>query len=118
MPEKIPATVVTGFLGAGKTSLIRHLVENAGGRRLALVINEFKSPVVTAIYVGSLLLIGMHLWHGISSALVTMGGYSPRYKKLVAFIGYGFTILIVGGFISIPVFIYSGVLGIQGPPTH
>jgi cobalamin biosynthesis protein CobW len=38
---KIPATIVTGFLGAGKTSLIRHLVANAGGRRLALVINEF-----------------------------------------------------------------------------
>lgn len=41
MPEKIPATVVTGFLGAGKTSLVRHLVRNAGGRRLALVVNEF-----------------------------------------------------------------------------
>jgi cobalamin biosynthesis protein CobW len=39
--NRIPATVVTGFLGAGKTSLIRHLVENAGGRRIALVINEF-----------------------------------------------------------------------------
>jgi cobalamin biosynthesis protein CobW len=38
---KIPATVVTGFLGAGKTSLLRHLVRNAEGRRLALVINEF-----------------------------------------------------------------------------
>ncbi|MEO9901179.1 MAG: GTP-binding protein, partial [Nisaea sp.] len=32
MTEKIPATVITGFLGAGKTSLIRHLVENNGGR--------------------------------------------------------------------------------------
>lgn len=38
---RIPVTVVTGFLGAGKTSLIRHLLENAGGRRLALIINEF-----------------------------------------------------------------------------
>lgn len=38
---KIPATVITGFLGAGKTTLIRHLIEHAGGRRLALVINEF-----------------------------------------------------------------------------
>ncbi|MFO1035617.1 MAG: cobalamin biosynthesis protein CobW [Geminicoccaceae bacterium] len=38
---KIPATVITGFLGAGKTSLIRHLIENANGRRIALVINEF-----------------------------------------------------------------------------
>ena len=38
---KIPATVVTGFLGAGKTSLIRHLLETANGRRIALIINEF-----------------------------------------------------------------------------
>ncbi|MEM1266082.1 MAG: cobalamin biosynthesis protein CobW [Pseudomonadota bacterium] len=41
MTPKIPATVVTGFLGAGKTTLIRHLLENAGGRRIALIINEF-----------------------------------------------------------------------------
>ncbi|MEQ8965364.1 MAG: cobalamin biosynthesis protein CobW [Azospirillaceae bacterium] len=38
---KVPATVVTGFLGAGKTTLIRHLLTNAGGRRIALVVNEF-----------------------------------------------------------------------------
>ena len=38
---KIPATVVTGFLGAGKTTLIRHLLENARGRRIALIVNEF-----------------------------------------------------------------------------
>jgi cobalamin biosynthesis protein CobW len=38
---KIPATIITGFLGAGKTSLVRHLVENANGTRIALVINEF-----------------------------------------------------------------------------
>jgi cobalamin biosynthesis protein CobW len=37
---KIPATIVTGFLGAGKTSLVRHLIEQ-GGRRLAILINEF-----------------------------------------------------------------------------
>ncbi len=38
---KIPATVITGFLGAGKTTLIRNLLQNAGGRRIALIINEF-----------------------------------------------------------------------------
>ncbi len=41
MTQKIPATVVTGFLGAGKTTLIRHLLENSNGRRIALIINEF-----------------------------------------------------------------------------
>jgi cobalamin biosynthesis protein CobW len=39
--EKIPVTIVTGFLGSGKTTLIRHVLEHAGGRRLALIINEF-----------------------------------------------------------------------------
>lgn len=38
---KIPATVITGFLGAGKTTLIRHLINRAGGTRLAILINEF-----------------------------------------------------------------------------
>ncbi len=41
MSGKIPATVVTGFLGAGKTTLIQNLLRNANGRRLALIINEF-----------------------------------------------------------------------------
>ena len=41
MLAKTPVTIVTGFLGAGKTTLIRHLMGNAGGRRLALIINEF-----------------------------------------------------------------------------
>jgi cobalamin biosynthesis protein CobW len=40
-PAKIPCTIVTGFLGAGKTTLVRHLLENAGGRRLAVLVNEF-----------------------------------------------------------------------------
>jgi len=38
---KVPVTIVTGFLGAGKTTLIRHLIQNAEGRRLAVVVNEF-----------------------------------------------------------------------------
>ena len=41
MARKIPATVITGFLGSGKTTLIRHLLANAGGKRIALIINEF-----------------------------------------------------------------------------
>ena len=39
--QKIPATVVTGFLGAGKTTLIRNLLATANGKRIALIINEF-----------------------------------------------------------------------------
>jgi cobalamin biosynthesis protein CobW len=43
---KIPVTVITGFLGAGKTTLIRHLMSNANGRKLAVLVNEFGSEGV------------------------------------------------------------------------
>lgn len=39
--NKIPVTVITGFLGAGKTTLIRHLMQNPQGKRLGVVVNEF-----------------------------------------------------------------------------
>ncbi len=39
--QKIPTTIITGFLGAGKTTLVRHVLENANGKRIALIINEF-----------------------------------------------------------------------------
>jgi cobalamin biosynthesis protein CobW len=38
---KVPCSIVTGFLGAGKTTLVRHILENAKGRRLAVIVNEF-----------------------------------------------------------------------------
>lgn len=39
--SKIPVTVITGFLGSGKTTLIRHLMANPQGKRLAILVNEF-----------------------------------------------------------------------------
>ena len=41
MTKKIPVTIVTGFLGSGKTTLIRHLLKNTNGRKLAVLVNEF-----------------------------------------------------------------------------
>ncbi|MEM7619247.1 MAG: cobalamin biosynthesis protein CobW [Pseudomonadota bacterium] len=41
MHHKIPATIITGFLGSGKTTMVRHVLQNAAGKRIALIINEF-----------------------------------------------------------------------------
>src|SRR5882757_10925711 len=43
---KIPVTVVTGFLGSGKTTLIQHLLANPNGKKLAVLVNEFGSEGV------------------------------------------------------------------------
>jgi cobalamin biosynthesis protein CobW len=41
MAAKIPVTIITGFLGSGKTTLIRHLLQQNHGRRIAVLVNEF-----------------------------------------------------------------------------
>ena len=42
MAKRLPVTVITGFLGAGKTTVLRHLLTQ-GGQRLAVMVNEFGS---------------------------------------------------------------------------
>ncbi|RDS98933.1 hypothetical protein DWU95_38760, partial [Burkholderia contaminans] len=38
--RKLPVTIVTGFLGSGKTTLMRHILQHAEGRRLAVVVSD------------------------------------------------------------------------------
>lgn len=39
--RKIPITIITGFLGVGKTTLMRSLLENTRGKKMAVLVNEF-----------------------------------------------------------------------------
>lgn len=39
--KKIPITIITGFLGVGKTTLVHNIIKNANGKRIAVLVNEF-----------------------------------------------------------------------------
>ena len=39
--EKVPVTLVTGFLGAGKTTLVNHILKGKHGLKIAVIENEF-----------------------------------------------------------------------------
>ena len=45
---RVPVTIVTGFLGAGKTSLLNHILSGSHGRRIAVLVNDFGSINVDA----------------------------------------------------------------------
>jgi G3E family GTPase len=53
-PRTIPVTVIGGYLGAGKTTLVNHLLRHANGLRIAVAVNEFGAlPIDQDLIVGA-----------------------------------------------------------------
>jgi succinate dehydrogenase / fumarate reductase cytochrome b subunit len=75
----------------------------------------FTHPVVAGVYVLAQLALGMHLFHGIWSLTQTLGAEHPKYNTLRRLISGGVTLVVVLGFVSIPVAVQAGVL--QPVPT-
>ena len=66
----------------------------------------FVSPLMTAFYVVSMLVVGSHLWHGASSAVQSLGLTHPRWTPRVLVAGKLLAVLITGAFIAIAVWAY------------
>ncbi len=105
------SSVVVGGAGAG-TGVAS--ADGASGQDILdlalLVTNEFKSPVVSIIYILAMVVLGFHMYHAISSSLTTLGANHPRYQKLIMWGGNAFTIFIAGGFLLIPALIWTGIV--------
>lgn len=74
------------------------------------VIASFSVPVVAYFYIAAVLALGLHLYHGMWSACQTLGLNHPRYNHLRRAAAGILTVLIVAGFISIPVAVQAGIL--------
>ena len=82
----------------------------AGGRDLyRLELENFANPLAVGFYAISMVIVGSHLWHGISSAFQSLGADQPRWTPRVLVFGKVMAVLIAGGFIVIAVWAhYTG----------
>jgi succinate dehydrogenase / fumarate reductase cytochrome b subunit len=69
----------------------------------------FSNPIVAGAYIISILLLGMHLYHGLWSMFQTLGAAHPAYTPKLKAFAKVFTVLIVLGFISVPIAILAGL---------
>jgi succinate dehydrogenase / fumarate reductase cytochrome b subunit len=68
----------------------------------------FKQPVVSLFYVVAMILLGMHMYHGIWSMFQSLGFAHPRYTPKIKAFAKLFTFVIVLGFIAVPIAILGG----------
>jgi succinate dehydrogenase / fumarate reductase cytochrome b subunit len=70
----------------------------------------FQNPIVSGVYIVAMLLLGMHMHHGIWSLMQTLGLSHPRYNWLRHAFATFITVIVVGGNISFPIAVMSGLL--------
>lgn len=98
-----------------------HAVNNTGelvdslGRPdvYTMVIQGFRQPGVSIVYILSMLVLAMHLSHGISSVFQTLGINQPKYNRVLRALGPVLGWALALGFMSIPVSVLLGLVGAQ-----
>jgi succinate dehydrogenase / fumarate reductase cytochrome b subunit len=91
--------------GAANTGQFRelHAYEN--------LVYSFRRIPVSGFYIVAMLLLGMHLYHGLWSMFQSMGFSHPRYTPLIKRAAAWVAILLVAGFVSIPIAVLTGLVG-------
>jgi succinate dehydrogenase / fumarate reductase cytochrome b subunit len=71
-----------------------------------LVTQQFSSTWIMTFYVFCLTVIGIHLWHGLTSALNSLGVDSPRYTPALLKAGRIIAVIMSAAFLSLPLWVY------------
>jgi succinate dehydrogenase / fumarate reductase cytochrome b subunit len=88
------------------------LPEFVHGEAYDNVIYGFRNPLIVAFYVVTLIMITFHVYHGLWSALQTVGANHPKYTPFRRPLALGLALLLLLGFLTVPVGVMAGVLTI------
>jgi len=87
-------------------------LRDSAGRHdiFGMITDAFQKPGIVVIYVVAMALLGLHLAHGVASAIHTLGVAHPRYRPTLRHLGTVFALFIVLGFVAVPLAIVSGLV--------
>lgn len=71
-----------------------------------LVIDAFHNPLYALLYSISMVLVGVHLFHGVQSSFQTFGIMHPRYNTFIKYFGHTYAVIVAVGFFALPVYVY------------
>jgi succinate dehydrogenase / fumarate reductase cytochrome b subunit len=71
-----------------------------------LITHQFSSAWIVIFYVFCLIVIGIHLWHGLTSAINSLGVDSPRYTPALIKTGRFIAVIMAAAFVSLPLWVY------------
>lgn len=71
-----------------------------------LVIEVFNEPGYVCWYVVALIVLGLHIGHGVGSSFQTLGFRHPRYACAVKMLSLGYAVVVIGGFLSQPIYVF------------
>ena len=74
------------------------------------VVNAFQNPLIAGFYVFAMILVALHLSHGIWSSFQSIGFNHPRYTPLIKKFAAVFSWILIAGFISVPVAVLTGIV--------
>jgi succinate dehydrogenase / fumarate reductase, cytochrome b subunit len=74
------------------------------------VVADFTNPLITIFYVICMLVIGLHIRHGVWSALQTLGRNNARRQRPINLFATGFAVFMVAGFLVVPFGVVIGLV--------
>jgi succinate dehydrogenase / fumarate reductase, cytochrome b subunit len=88
------------------------ILRDALGRHdvYSMFVRSFQNPVVSCAYIVAILLLGMHLWHGVASTCQSLGLNTPKYRPLIETLGTGLAFVVVVGNCAMPIAVLLGFL--------
>jgi succinate dehydrogenase / fumarate reductase cytochrome b subunit len=94
-----------------------HLVDAADRHDVySMVVHGFQNRIVSASYIVAMLVLGIHLYHGVASLFQTLGINHESYSVMIRVGSLGLVAIIVIGNCSIPILVMAGVISLVGGP--